>query len=95
MSFLIPRELIPWYPRIDYNKCTGCLTCVNFCPHKVYDVENGKPKVARPFECVVGCMSCSKICPSEAITFPSMDELRRQLRELRKAAAEVSGKKDA
>jgi len=24
-----------------------------------------------------------------------MDELRRQLRELRKAAAEVSGKKDA
>jgi NAD-dependent dihydropyrimidine dehydrogenase PreA subunit len=55
-------------------------------------VENGKPKVARPFECVVGCVSCSKMCPSEAITFPSMDELRRYMKE---AATKVSGKKDA
>ena len=91
MSFSIPREKIPWYPRIDYSKCTSCLTCVNFCPHKVYDVENNKPKISRPFECVVGCMSCAKICPAEAITFPSMDELRRYLRE----AAKASGKKDA
>nr|WP_276813876.1 4Fe-4S binding protein [Desulfurococcus amylolyticus] len=26
------------YPIIDYEKCTGCLTCYNFCPHKVYSI---------------------------------------------------------
>lgn len=43
MNFDIPREKIPWYPRIDYDKCIDCLSCVNFCPHDVYSVKDGKP----------------------------------------------------
>ncbi len=27
---------LEWYPVIDYKKCVGCMTCVNFCPHGVY-----------------------------------------------------------
>ncbi|WP_296905285.1 4Fe-4S dicluster domain-containing protein [Thermotoga sp.] len=41
-----------WYPVIDCGKCTGCLTCVNFCPHGVYTTENGKPRVSNPDACV-------------------------------------------
>nr|WP_232216698.1 4Fe-4S binding protein [Desulfurococcus amylolyticus] len=26
------------YPIIDYEKCTGCLICYNFCLHKVYSI---------------------------------------------------------
>lgn len=26
-----------WYPVIDYVACVECGTCVNFCPHHVYN----------------------------------------------------------
>ncbi|AAD36250.1 4Fe-4S ferredoxin [Thermotoga maritima MSB8] len=58
-----------WYPVIDYGKCTGCLTCVNFCPHGVYTAENGKPKVSNPDACVEFCKGCQKICPAGAINY--------------------------
>jgi len=60
-----------WYPIIDYSKCIGCLTCVNFCPHGVYTVENGKPKVVNPDGCVELCRACQKLCPTGAITYYS------------------------
>jgi NAD-dependent dihydropyrimidine dehydrogenase PreA subunit len=53
-----------WYPIIDYDKCTGCLTCVNFCPHGVYDASEGKPKVVNPENCVEFCRGCQRICPT-------------------------------
>lgn len=37
-----------WYPIIDYEKCTSCLECVNFCPHDVLFEENAKPVVEKP-----------------------------------------------
>jgi len=58
-----------WYPIIDYSKCTGCLTCVSFCPHGVYAVENGKPKVVNPDGCVDFCVACQKLCPAGAIAY--------------------------
>jgi NAD-dependent dihydropyrimidine dehydrogenase PreA subunit len=59
-----------WYPIIDYSKCTSCLTCYSFCPHKVFEVgPDGKPIVARPENCVELCRGCQKICPAEAITY--------------------------
>lgn len=81
----IPRREIPWYPRIDYESCIGCLTCVKNCPHDVYrtDEDSVKPIVANPYNCVVGCSSCAKLCPSEAIKFPSREELKDILRKLR------------
>lgn len=85
---LIPREKIPWYPTIDYDKCIGCLTCVNFdkeTGHNVYDVEGNPPRpvVRNPYSCVVGCRACATLCPANAIKFPSMKELREALRKLR------------
>jgi NAD-dependent dihydropyrimidine dehydrogenase PreA subunit len=58
-----------WYPIIDDEKCTGCLTCVNFCPHGVYRENGGKPEVVNPLECVEFCRGCQKLCPAEAITY--------------------------
>jgi NAD-dependent dihydropyrimidine dehydrogenase PreA subunit len=59
-----------WYPIIDYSKCTGCLTCYNFCPHEVYDIgSDGKPIVVNPENCVEMCRGCQKICPSSAIIY--------------------------
>ncbi|MEM3403095.1 MAG: ferredoxin family protein [Nitrososphaeria archaeon] len=81
----IPREEIPWFPSINYEKCIRCLTCVKMCPHNVYGVEGNEPRpiVKNPYECAVGCQSCAKMCPSNAINFPSTEELRKILRELR------------
>ncbi len=58
-----------WYPVVDYENCTGCLTCVEFCPHGVFEVENDKPKVVRPKNCVEFCRGCQKICDQEAISY--------------------------
>jgi NAD-dependent dihydropyrimidine dehydrogenase PreA subunit len=84
----IPREEIPWFPTINYEKCTGCLTCVKIdkdAGHDVYAVEGNPPRpvVKNPYSCVVGCQTCAKMCPNEAIIFPSTEELRKTLRKLR------------
>jgi NAD-dependent dihydropyrimidine dehydrogenase PreA subunit len=84
----IPREEIPWFPTIDYKKCIGCLTCVKIdkdAGHDVYAVEGDPPRpvVKNPYSCVVGCQTCGQMCPTEAITFPSKEELKKTLRELR------------
>jgi NAD-dependent dihydropyrimidine dehydrogenase PreA subunit len=81
---MIPREKIPWFPTVDYQKCTGCRTCVDSCPHGVYGWDEGekKPRVEHPYECVVGCRYCANLCPSEAISFPPLEEIRKLMREL-------------
>lgn len=33
----IPREKIPWFPIIDYDKCVGCQECFNFCGNGVFE----------------------------------------------------------
>ncbi|MFZ8791337.1 MAG: 4Fe-4S dicluster domain-containing protein [Thermosphaera aggregans] len=59
-----------WYPVTDYEKCTGRLTCFNFCPHGVYGLrEDGKPLVVNPDDCVELCRGCQKIYPGEAIRY--------------------------
>ena len=74
----IPRENIPWYPRVDLERCVGCKECFNFCRQEVYswDEKNNKTKVAKPFCCVVGCSTCAGMCPEEAISFPPLTILK-------------------
>ena len=60
-----------WYPTILYDKCTGCLSCVEFCPHEVLEERDGQPVVAHPENCVEFCRGCQKgACDSDAIVFP-------------------------
>ncbi len=101
-----PRQEIPWYPRIDYDRCVGCGLCFLTCGGRVvydWDFEKMRPIVARPYNCMVGCDTCAKLCPRDAIIFPHLGELRkwrdevgavgkarRKLEEL-KATSERSG----
>ncbi|MFW6238821.1 MAG: 4Fe-4S dicluster domain-containing protein [Halanaerobiales bacterium] len=74
-----PREEIPWFPRIDEEKCTGCGTCLDFCGHGTYewDDEVERPVVANSYNCVVGCSSCRNQCPEDAIEFPPLTMLKK------------------
>ncbi len=84
----IPRNKIPWYPTINYEKCVTCGKCVDFCHMHVFATEKKeeekKTVVKKPYSCVVTCTGCDSICPTGAITHPSEEEFRTKIRELRK-----------
>ena len=77
------RQKVPWFPLIDAEKCTNCGLCLDFCSNNVFKAGELATTVANPYNCVVGCSSCQRICSSDAITFPSNDELIQWLKELR------------
>ncbi|MGB9842437.1 MAG: 4Fe-4S dicluster domain-containing protein [Candidatus Bathyarchaeales archaeon] len=85
----IPRRKIPWYPIIDYEKCTACGKCVEFCPNNAFDFEekDGKKRtiVKNPYNCVVLCRGCEDICPVGAISHPSEEKTRKIIQELKRA----------
>jgi len=58
-----------WYPKIDYLKCTKCLTCYDFCPHEVYSLNDDTPVVAKPENCISGCHGCENRCPEGALSY--------------------------
>lgn len=61
----------PWFPVIDYNRCTNCMQCLSFCLFDVYSVdENKKIKVQNQNNCKTDCPACSRVCPEVAILFP-------------------------
>ncbi len=80
----IPRERIPWYPTIATDRCTKCGSCVSFCHNGVYADTDDGPVVKNPFSCVVGCTGCASQCDANAITFPTLMEMRDTLERLRK-----------
>jgi len=71
----IPRNEIEWYPKIDKEKCTNCMTCVKFCHSGVYEATDGKAIVTKPYNCIVGCAGCDSICPNGAISHPPKEYL--------------------
>ena len=81
----IPRQLMPWFPTIDADKCVGCKECMNFCHDIVYafNAETHKVYVENPWHCQVYCQSCTHACNKDAITFPERRELKARIRELR------------
>jgi len=89
----VPRNLIPWYPTIDYSKCTGCGSCVNYCTAGGFGVfafeeKDGKkiPVVKNPNNCIVFCRGCEdkEVCPTGAITHQTDEETQKTIEKLQK-----------
>lgn len=61
----------PWFPVIDYQRCTNCMQCLSFCLFEVYGVsKTGKIQVQHQNNCKTDCPACSRVCPEVAIMFP-------------------------
>jgi Pyruvate/2-oxoacid:ferredoxin oxidoreductase delta subunit len=61
----------PWFPVIDYTRCTNCMQCLTFCLFDVYGVTTeGKIQVQKHDNCKTECPACSRVCPEVAIMFP-------------------------
>jgi NAD-dependent dihydropyrimidine dehydrogenase PreA subunit len=74
----IPREQIDWGPTIDETACRdGCRVCLDFCQNGVYDWVDSRVRVMQRTACVVGCSHCATLCEAQAITFPSIEDLRK------------------
>ena len=66
-----PGEWTPWFPVIDFDRCTNCMQCLSFCLFDVYGVdENGTIEVRNEEKCKTNCPACSRVCPEVAILFP-------------------------
>ena len=81
----------PWFPVIDYSRCTNCMQCLSFCLFDVYGVsKEGRIQVRNQDNCKTECPACSRVCPEVAIMFPkyrhapingdqvSQDDMRRE-----------------
>jgi len=85
-----PGTWKPWFPVIDYSRCTNCMQCLSFCLFEVYGVKDGKIDVRNRDNCKTDCPACSRVCPEVAIMFPkyrhgpingdevSADDMRRE-----------------
>jgi NAD-dependent dihydropyrimidine dehydrogenase PreA subunit len=61
----------PWFPVIDYSRCTNCMQCLSFCLFDVYGVSSdSKIQVQHQSNCKTDCPACSRVCPEVAIMFP-------------------------
>ncbi|MBE7466158.1 MAG: ferredoxin family protein [Planctomycetes bacterium] len=60
-----------WYPVVDYDACTNCMECLDFCLFGVYGVDaGGTLRVTNQDECRSDCPACARVCPVGAIVFP-------------------------
>jgi Pyruvate/2-oxoacid:ferredoxin oxidoreductase delta subunit len=61
----------PWFPVIDYDRCTNCMQCLSFCLFGVYGVDGAQQiQVQNNDHCKTNCPACSRVCPEAAIMFP-------------------------
>ncbi len=64
-------EWKPWFPVIDFDRCTNCMQCLSFCLFNVYGVgDNETIQVQNNDNCKTDCPACSRVCPEVAILFP-------------------------
>ena len=86
-----PGKWKPWFPVIDYSRCTNCMQCLSFCLFEVYGVsKDNRIQVQNQSNCKTECPACSRVCPEVAILFPkyryspingdevSSDDIRRE-----------------
>lgn len=66
-----PGAWKPWFPVIDYDRCTQCMQCLSFCLFGVYGVDAERHiEVQNSEQCKTNCPACSRVCPEAAIIFP-------------------------
>jgi len=66
-----PGTWKPWFPVIDYDRCTNCMQCLSFCLFGVYGADReGHILVQNQDNCKTNCPACSRVCPEAAIMFP-------------------------
>ncbi len=51
---------------LNIDKCTGCKTCTDVCPHQVFGIKNKKASIINKEACME-CGACAKNCPVSAI----------------------------
>ena len=91
-------DWVPWFPVIDYERCTNCKQCLNFCLFGVFARgEDDKVEVTNPANCKLNCPACARVCPKVAIIFPKYaqspingDKVRESDIKQEKAGVEIS-----
>jgi Pyruvate/2-oxoacid:ferredoxin oxidoreductase delta subunit len=64
-------DWLPWFPVIDYDRCTNCMQCLSFCLFGVYGTDAAAQiEVRNEDKCKTNCPACSRVCPEAAIMFP-------------------------
>ncbi len=64
-------EWKPWFPVIDFDRCTNCMQCLSFCLFDVYGTDDDQHiQVQNNDNCKTNCPACSRVCPEAAIMFP-------------------------
>jgi NAD-dependent dihydropyrimidine dehydrogenase PreA subunit len=56
--------------QFEPERCTGCGTCVDVCPHAVFAMNSHAAHLSRPDDCME-CGACQVNCPSGAIVVDS------------------------
>jgi NAD-dependent dihydropyrimidine dehydrogenase PreA subunit len=51
---------------LDIDKCTGCKMCTVVCPHAVFEMDEGKARIANRDACIE-CGACARNCAFEAL----------------------------
>ena len=52
--------------KLNEEKCTGCGSCVEVCPHNVFSLDDGKAHIVDRDACME-CGACASNCPFTAI----------------------------
>jgi len=53
--------------KLDEAQCTGCGTCLEVCPHAVFQMNSRHVEI-RDRDACMECGACSRNCPFEAIS---------------------------
>ena len=51
---------------LEPERCVGCGTCLDVCPHDVFVRDNGRVAI-RDRDACMECGACARNCPAEAL----------------------------